>query len=95
MSAKKKTPEDDAGAPATSPATVVVTLEEEGSADIGDVKQELEEAGLEVDQVLDFIGQIVGRWPAGDVAPLRRIKGVAAVEESREIQLPPPGSLIQ
>ena len=94
MAPKRKADADEAGTEPESATTVIVTLEEDVFADIEGVKHRLEEAGLEVEQVLDFIGQIVGKVSTRDVEPLREIKGVAAVEESKEIQLPPPDSLI-
>lgn len=94
--ARNKAGEGDA-----SPATVVVTVKEEALGDMEAVKKELEDAGLAVEQVLDFLGQFVGKWSPQDpehpedLEPLRRIAGVADVEPSRAIQLPPPGSRIQ
>jgi hypothetical protein len=85
---------DDSTKPETA-TTVIVTLSDEACAELDTKKKELEEAGLEIEQVLDFIGQIVGTWRPDDLEPLRQIKGVADVEESRKVQLPPPDSSIQ
>ncbi len=81
--------------PGEDAATVVVTVSEEALGDMEAVKKELEDAGMAVEQVLDFVGQIVGKWSPTDMEPLRRVAGVADVEASRAIQLPPPGSQIQ
>lgn len=94
-------PKDQAGKSPGGRTTVVVTVKEEALGDMEAVQQELEDAGLEVDQVLGFIGQIVGKWSPEDpehpedMEPLRRVAGVADVEFSRAVQLPPPGSVTQ
>jgi len=80
---------------ADKPASIIVTLDDDACADIGGKKKELEAAGLKVERVLDFIGQITGQWSEGDVETLRRIKGVVDIEVSSDVQLSPPGSPIQ
>ncbi len=78
-------------------ATVVVTLSDDsvGDADVERIRGELEDSGLAVEQVLGFLGQIVGTASLSDVEPLRKVKGVAAVEVSQTVQLPPPDSAVQ
>ncbi len=90
-------PDDEGpdGDVAESRATVVVTLSDDASDQVERVTEQLQGAGLEVEQVLDFIGQIVGKLATDDVDRLRAIEGVADVETSRTVQLPPPGSVIQ
>ncbi len=76
--------------------TVVVTLSDSAvDTDMARVKSDLEDAGLEVGQVLEFIGQIVGTTSSDDLAPLRAVEGVDAVEVSQTVQLPPPDSAVQ
>ncbi len=88
-------PEDDTEPKSGNPTKVVVTVNDEACSDLDGITRQLEEAGLAVEQRLDFLGQIVGSWPPADTEPLRRIAGVADVSESRDIQLPAPGSMIQ
>ena len=54
------------------------------------VAKDLKKKGLEVDFVLDAIGQITGAGPA-DLAPkLRAVKGVADVSENVGADVGPP-----
>jgi hypothetical protein len=51
--------------------------------------------GLRVTQELKEIGVISGRIAGDKLDDLARVRGVAAVEATREIQLPPPESDVQ
>jgi hypothetical protein len=62
---------------------------------IDEVKQKLEEAGLDVREVLGSIGAITGSAAPKSLAGLRKVRGVSAVESSEEYQLPPPDSDVQ
>jgi hypothetical protein len=79
-----------AGVPA-----VVVTVDDAHLADLGAVAAALRERGLQVDQVLAEVGVISGRLPAGRPLAALRVDGVAAVEEARRVQLPPPDAPVQ
>lgn len=74
---------------------VVVTVNDDALSDVKAVVRRLEDSGLAVDHVLDFIGQVTGHCEDRAIDALREVKGVDAVEISRKIQLPPFGSLIQ
>ena len=93
--AGKASGDDEAGEEAVPLTEVVVTVSEDALSEFATIVGRLEKAGLTVDNVLDFIGQVSGRCSGDDVEALRRIDGVAAVEVSERIQLAPPGSLIQ
>ena len=85
---------DDAAA--GSGTAVVVTLSDSAfGEDVSRITAQLEESGLAVEQVLDFIGQIVGTTTTDDLGPLMAIDGVEDVEVSQTVQLPPPDSPIQ
>jgi hypothetical protein len=53
------------------------------------VVQRCRRAGLRVKELLEEIGIVYGSIDTTKIATLRRVTGVAAVEESRQIQLPP------
>jgi hypothetical protein len=55
----------------------------------------LTRAGLRVEQTLAEAGVITGRARAVALAALAAVPGVTAVEISRTVQLPPPGSPVQ
>ncbi|HET6893418.1 MAG TPA: hypothetical protein VFH31_20135 [Pyrinomonadaceae bacterium] len=55
----------------------------------------VEKAGLKVKGKHKDIGVVTGAIDKDKVESLRKVKGVAQVEEEREIQLPPPESDIQ
>ena len=76
-------------------AEVIVTVHEEHLDDMETVTKRLEEAGLAVDHVLDFIGQVTGRCSGPVAEALKEIDGVDDVAVSKKVQLPPPGSVIQ
>lgn len=82
-------------AEAVNQTTVIVTVSDEACENLPAVKERLEEAGLAVEETLEFLGQIVGKWAPKELGPLLEIEGVTDVSESKEIQLAPPGSLIQ
>ncbi len=96
-SPRESTAGSDAGGDDTqSPTTVIVTLNDSAAAaDVSRIKDQLEESGLAVTQVLDFIGQIVGTSRSANLESLKAIDGVDDVEVSQAIQLPPPGSVTQ
>ena len=86
---------EDSSPQTPSLTKVVVTLDDDALSDMEAATVRLKEAGLAVEDVLDFIGQVVGELPREHMDSLREIEGVADVSESRTIQLPPPGSVIQ
>ena len=60
-----------------------------------EVVQRLEEAGLKVEQQLEGVGVVGGLIDRDKLADLEQVKGVAAVEASREVRIAPPDSDIQ
>lgn len=63
---------------------------------IDDVAAALGEAGLRLGQTLPTTGVITGSVADHDQTDaLRKVAGVASVEVSRDVQLPPPDSPVQ
>jgi hypothetical protein len=54
-----------------------------------------QKAGLKIEQQAEATGVISGTIDAAKITDLKKVKGVTEVEQSRDIQLPPPGSPIQ
>ena len=73
--------------------SVLVTAS--GDTPIADVAARLEAEGVHVESVLEAVGVIVATVPDGGVRALAEIEGVGAVEENREIRLPPPDADVQ
>ena len=65
-----------------------------GDQSLRDVEQRLSESGLEVDQVLDQIGVIVGTASDDAVEQLRSVAGVVDVSPEETIYIGPPGSSV-
>jgi hypothetical protein len=82
---------DPVGEPVANPVTVTLT----DGADVGAVVDQLQRAGLTVDQVLGAIGVVTGSVAQQDRATLAGLDGVLAVEDDHTFQLPPPDSDIQ
>jgi len=59
------------------------------------VVEECEAVGLRVSNKLATLGVITGHIESQAINKLREVAGVAAVEESRPYQLPPPDSEVQ
>jgi L-alanine-DL-glutamate epimerase-like enolase superfamily enzyme len=79
--------DDDASAPAVE---VNILVDGEHLAAIEQVHEALVTAGLRDSQVLATSGVIVGAVDAARLDVLGGVAGVAAVERSREIRVPPP-----
>jgi hypothetical protein len=75
---------------------VLISIDPGHLAQIHEVAGALGRAGLRDGQVLDAAGVVTGRVddPA-TVDALQQVDGVEAVEESRDIQLPPPDAPVQ
>ncbi len=69
-----------------SPRAYTVLLDLQAGQAPGDVARALEAAGFVVDQELEAIGVILGRIDEPRVAALRKIPGVASVEENRTVR---------
>jgi hypothetical protein len=75
---------------------VSVLVAEDHLEAIDEVTAALREAGLRVDQALASTGVITGSVDdAAAMQSLSAVEGVAAVESSQEIQIPPPDAPIQ
>lgn len=72
---------------------VVVSVADDGLADLPSVVSALRAAGMEVDGVMEALGVVTGSVPgptaAGASGALGAVPGVAAVEVEREVGLPP------
>ena len=73
--------------PDPEPRAVIVTLDDEGLDALSDTVEALRAAGLEVDEVLDVTGQVLGTWSEPSVDGLLAVDGVATVEESGPVGL--------
>ena len=75
---------------------LLVSVEDGYMNRLSEVAKGLEDGGMNVEQKLDQIGVLTGSINSAEkVELLRKVKGVAHVEESRQIQIAPPDSLIQ
>ena len=70
--------------------SLVITLS--GDRPIHEVADDLRAAGLDVDQVLEFIGSVTGSADAPTAERLRAIRGVADVSEDHPVDIGPPGA---
>lgn len=76
----------------------VVTVGDEHLHRLDAIVDELEAAGLQVDQVLRILGQITGRADAAEGALHRRLStvtGVESVDSARQHSVGPPDAEIQ
>ena len=74
---------------------VVVTVGEDKLDALPEVVAHLERAGLQVEGVLELLGQVTGQVETTlGLASLRAVEGVQAVEREGQVQLPPPDSTI-
>jgi hypothetical protein len=60
-----------------------------------EVVERVKKAGLKVDQKMANLGMVTGSIDSEKVGLLRKVKGVAEIEEQRDIQIPPPESPVQ
>jgi hypothetical protein len=74
---------------------VIVTVADSHLAAVGELAGLLREAGMEIDTLLPAIGIVTGSIDADKLADIAALPGVAAVEERRDVQLPPPGDDVQ
>ena len=74
---------------------VTVTVADDQVADTGAVAGRLRSAGMNVEQVLDAVGVVIGSVPAEQRQSLEAVPGVAAVEDETTFQIAPPDSEVQ
>jgi len=60
-----------------------------------EVVERVKKAGLKVDQKMANLGMVTGSIDSEKVGLLRKVKGVAEIEEQRDIQIAPPESPVQ
>jgi hypothetical protein len=72
-----------------------VVVDDQYKDRFSEVVDELKRSGMTVDRQLKSIGVITGSIDSAKVDALKRINGVADVEEAREIQIAPPDSDVQ
>ena len=73
---------------------VVVTVDDEHLSEFDQVATRCQAAGLDVQESLEFLGQITGQIDPANENALRKIPGIA-VEESKTVKLPTPDSDVQ
>lgn len=74
-----------------TPREYTVLLDLQPDRKVADVARALEAAGFVVDQQLDVIGVILGHSDDRHVEALRKVPGVASVEENRTIRVQDDG----
>ena len=74
---------------------VTVTVADSHMAHAEEVARRLEQAGMQVEQVLSALGIITGSLDEAQLAALEAVEGVAAIEQQKGFQLPPPDADVQ
>ena len=74
---------------------VLVSVEGGQLERLSAVAEELRSAGMEVAAVMDDLGVVSGSVEPEKIERLAAVRGVAAVEASREVRIPPPDSPVQ
>ncbi len=74
---------------------VTVTVGDNHVGDIQAVVEQLEAAGMNVDQILDVVGIVTGSVPSERRAALELLPAVAAVEGEQTFQIAPPDADVQ
>lgn len=69
---------------------VNVSVADDHLGKMDEVVERMERAGLRVEQRLDAIGVVSGTIDAARVEHLENVGGVASVERSRQVSIPPP-----
>jgi hypothetical protein len=64
--------------------TVIVTISDDEIGRINEIAQELRQSGMQVDQILSTTGIISGSIESAALRKVRKIPGVASVEEDSE-----------
>jgi len=70
-----------------SKVEVIVKVKDSSVDKISEIVRQCEQAGMRVGQQMKSLGMISGEVERGNIDKLERIRGVAYVEESREIKL--------
>jgi hypothetical protein len=80
---------------AAQDVTVAIDDAHLAPSQFNEIVRRMEQAGLTVASRGQLTGVVSGSIEADKLAELERIPGVAAVERSRAIRIPPPGSELQ
>ncbi len=75
--------------------SLTVAIADDYLDNILEVAQNLHSAGMQVSQIMDTVGVIVGSSEATQVAKLAQVRGVESVEANHSYQLAPPNSGVQ
>lgn len=70
-----------------SKVEVIVKVEDSSADKMSEIAHQCEQAGMSVGQQMKSLGMISGSCDRANISKIERIKGVAYVEESREIKL--------
>lgn len=74
---------------------IVVSVDDAHLPAMTEMVSALESAGMMIDQTMPVLGTVAGRIPPTRLADIGLVEGVAAIEEARRYQLPPPDSDVQ
>lgn len=74
---------------------IVVSIDDKHLGDLRAIVEELEKAGMEIQEVLDVARVVTGHIHFSKLRDLPKVSGVEHVEAGRKIQIPPPESSIQ
>jgi hypothetical protein len=72
-----------------------LSVGDEHLADLAGIAGAARKAGMDVEHQHASLGIVTGSIEAGKLDALRRIPGVAAIEEERQVGVAPPGSDLQ
>jgi hypothetical protein len=75
--------------------SVSVLIDDSALPRIRAVARRLAQAGLAIHEVQEGTGTITGTIATAKLMSLRKLEGVAAVEEARQVAIPAPDSEIQ
>ena len=78
-----------------SKLNLTVSIADQQADHFNEWVDEVKRSGFEVEQELKSLGVVTGKMDEEKVERLKKVKGVAHVEESRSFQLPPPDSDVQ
>jgi len=76
------------------PLDVVVVVDDQKSSVFATAKL-LEEAGLQIDSLMENLGLVSGSVEAAKLDSLRKVPGVVDVELQREVRVAPPNAKVQ
>jgi len=76
-------------------ASISILLDDKHVHRIHEVAKEAKIAGMDVHQILETSGVLTGLVDRSEIARLRKISGVASVEEEKQFQIAPPESDVQ